>query len=642
MALDDQAVLQLTVEVREGQAQMAAFVESYKADMQALLAATKAGVDPASAEFQELRARALDSGSAVLRAGQQGVEAMTALAVATGKPTAELKELQGQLNVTRGQLRQMRQETTGGAGGFDLLGANIDKVGSKFKTFATGLGVGLVLTPIIAQISKLQEGLEEGLGLWQQYTAEAIAGGDSLARLGEGSKRLSTAQRELAELQRHLTEEEARAIIVREGSALSVDQLADAIESHHGAQLKIEDDYRKEIAAANSLVEVSAAVEKRRRALAAAARDYTDAVTGQLAVLEREVEVGKQFAAQQNAELQSRRSIRDEVLGNADALGRETEALLAVIERAREQGTVTKEQAAKIKEAVAEQLAAYEEYGLKVPPGLQTVIDQLGILTAAQQKARESAEAFAQVQLKAIENNVRAQQAENQPAIQGQQDAQGRVDSLKQEVAALEEQNDAAVVTLEQSEELAEKKRELKDAEIDLNRATLANVNALQTQGDAAEIAKNRMAELVNQWSLAHGEIDEFGNVIRGSDDALLALAKNTSDHGAIARDNAVAVNDQADAIAGLAEREREAGIEADIVAEASQRAGTAVESLGEKSKKAGEEMADSQKAAREDLEAYEAVLDRLADSKLPKIIDLVRAWRREQGGAAATAPLGG
>lgn len=371
-----------------------------------------------------------------------------------------------------------------------------------------------------------------------------------------------------------------------------------------------------------------------------------NAAAEQAAADAKEIAAAKGLAKEIESETKARISLYDTIAGNQGTLDKESANLVAVIERIREHGDVTKAQQAKIKEAVQAQAKDYEEYGLKVPSYLQAVIQELGILTAAQQKAKGAADDFVDSQTKALENKIKAGQAADAPGIAAVGDAQGRVNAIKAEVEALEAQNDSATVTLEQSEALATKKDELKRAEQDLNRATLDNVNALNSQGDAAEIATNQMAELANQLNLAHGEIDEFGNTINRSNPDLLAAAQNLGGLGDATAVNTEAtsaftgeVDRNAEALAGLADRQRENNLQADAMGDAYDRAGVAVEGTGKKAETAGEAIKNALGDANADAKAYEDIMIRLGDSHLPKIVRLVREWKTEQSAAAAGAP---
>lgn len=629
---DDTALLRLLVDVREGISEVARFTQSYKADIESLADATAAGAGPSSEQFVRLRDRALASGASFLKAGEQGLAAMTELALATGKPVAEAKVLEAELKVVREQLRLLRTESVSAAGGVDLISSNVTKLGSKFATFSSGLLAGFAIGPLLGLLSSLVDGLKQGAEGIRDYVAEVAAGGAATSRLGEQTRTLGDSILILARREDEAADRQARLTAAQLGFARSVEDIRAATDQYAARVAAVEDTFTKQFNTAKNLEEVRLALATRTRDLAKAEREYHDVVSGQVETLQFQLELGRQYADQINAEIAARNSVRDAVLGNADSLAKETAALLSVIAEVNAHGGATKEQAANIVEAVTAQLAKYEEYGLKVPPQLDAVIKALGILTAEQKKAKEGADALNAAALKSVEEKVRAQQAEGAASVKTQQDAKGRVESIQAEIAALES---ATVLTAEQSDRLFSLQTDLTSAQNDLRAATAAAANALQTQGDAAEIAQNQMAELVNQYGLATGEIDALGNTVRGSNPDLLAAATNLGTAADASGDLAAGSDSAAAAVAGLAQRQNEGRLGAEAMAEATDDLRSKVAAAGEAAEKAGPQIKSATAAAREDAEAYEAVMVRLAESHLPKIVDLVKEWKREQGGEA-------
>lgn len=135
MAGEDE-VLRLTVEVREGLANIKRFESEYRESLKQLAAATKAGMDPASAEFLALRARALEAGTAFVQAGEQGGVAMRRLAELTGKGGTEIKALEGNLSIARAELDRFHREANEGGArlvdNFNSIKAAVIAIGTSF------------------------------------------------------------------------------------------------------------------------------------------------------------------------------------------------------------------------------------------------------------------------------------------------------------------------------------------------------------------------------------------------------------------------------------------------------------------------------------------------------------------------------
>lgn len=117
MAFEDEAILKLLVETREGLASVKRFEGEYRDALRQMAAATKAGLDPSSSEFRELQQRVVDTGRRFVEAGERGEASMRQLAVATGKESAELTELRGKLAIARTELDRFNDEGRKGVGG---------------------------------------------------------------------------------------------------------------------------------------------------------------------------------------------------------------------------------------------------------------------------------------------------------------------------------------------------------------------------------------------------------------------------------------------------------------------------------------------------------------------------------------------
>lgn len=116
MAGEDDKVT-LLFEVREALANLKRFEGEYRVSLRQMAAATKAGMDPATAEFRELQTRVRETGQRFVEAGERGESSMRQLAAATGKESAELAELRGKLAIARTELDRFNDEGRKGVGG---------------------------------------------------------------------------------------------------------------------------------------------------------------------------------------------------------------------------------------------------------------------------------------------------------------------------------------------------------------------------------------------------------------------------------------------------------------------------------------------------------------------------------------------
>jgi hypothetical protein len=610
---DDEAVLKLTVEVQQGEAAVAHFAGVYEGAMKRLQAATAAGVEPSSAEFRRLQAEALKAGQDLARAGQQGLTAMGELAAATGKPIAQVEVLERELVELRGQLKVLQTE---GSAGLNIVGANVDTLGAKFSKLSKGLLAGFALGPVVGVISLLTEALGKALEKLQEFAVKQLAGGDSTAKLTEHTRSLTDSLNILAAREDRLAGVQAEAIARQIDYRLTVEQVRAAIEEHNAAIAKATDDYEKNTAAGTSLEQRRVALYQRTVALAEAERTYAEAL--------------RQTADATKPQVEQLQALTDKLTGDTTALNLESETLLKVVAALQEHGLVNTQVRAKIAEELKAELAQFDEWGLAIPSHLLIAANAYGVLSAAQQRSADAFKRQQDLVQQGIQKNLAELQGGGKDA-----DAQKRVDTLKREVAALEQQNDAAVVTIEQSEDLFAKKKELADAEIALNRATLDSAAALDTQAAAAGNASSNLQETYNQLRLARGEIDQFGNEVGTAADVCEAGFEGI---GAAALVGADGVGQQTSALAELSRQSGNAAVDADKLSESLSDLGKKGDDALQKNAVSGEALNKALGDANAGVMTLEEAMVRITDVRMRKLIDVTGEWVSLLGGQLGAA----
>lgn len=101
---DNESTIKLKADVKEAVDGFKKLETEYRTALQNLARATKAGLDPASAEFAQLERRVKETGAELIAAGEKGKGAMERLAVATGKPSSAMTTLEGKIIATRAEM----------------------------------------------------------------------------------------------------------------------------------------------------------------------------------------------------------------------------------------------------------------------------------------------------------------------------------------------------------------------------------------------------------------------------------------------------------------------------------------------------------------------------------------------------------
>jgi chromosome segregation ATPase len=123
-------------------------------------------------------------------------------------------------------------------------------------------------------------------------------------------------------------------------------------------------------------------------------------------------EAERELAEEAEKAAEKLEKVREAILGNIEALESQTGALVGAIEEVLAIGINTEEQSERIKNAIQSQIDAYLELGQQVPPALQAVADELGVLSSAAEEEAEreqkAAEKAAEAQERAAERRIRA------------------------------------------------------------------------------------------------------------------------------------------------------------------------------------------------------------------------------------------
>jgi hypothetical protein len=612
---DDTATLQLLVEVREGLANVNLLATQYQAALQRMQAATAAGTAKDSAEFRALQADALGIGQKLEAASVQGVASMNALAAATGKPIAEAEVLERQLVELRGQLKVLQTE---GSGGLNIIGANVDTLGTKFSKLSKGLLAGFALGPVVGVISLLTEALGKALEKLQEFAVKQLAGGDSTAKLTENTRSLTDSLQRLAEREDRLSQSQAEQISKQIDYRLTTDQVRTAIEAHNAAIAAADAAFAKNTAEGASLEQRRVAIYEKTVALRAADEAYALALQGTTDALQRNAEAT-------NAATDRRLALYNSIRGGGENLEQEKNDLLLVIEQVERHGLVSQQVHERIAEQLKAEVALFDEWGKALPADLLIAANAYGVLSEAQQRSADAFKRQQDLVQQGIQKNLAELQGGGKDA-----DAQKRVDTLKREVAALEQQNDAAVVSIDQSEALFAKKEELADAEIALNRATLDSAAALDTQAAAASNASSNLQETYNQLRLARGEIDQFGNEVGTAADVCEAGFEGI---GAAALAGADGVGQQTSAIGELSQQSGKAAVDADKLSKVLDGLGKAGEDGLQKNAVSGEALNKALGDANAGVLTIEEAMVRITDVRMRRLVEVTREWTDLLGG---------
>lgn len=599
MALDEQAVLRLNVEVQQAVAAIEQVRSQYDAAVKNMQTATKAGLDPASAEFQHLKDKVSETGQGLLDAGQKGRDAFADLANATGQGTEEIADLDAGLATVRGQLKKLETE---GVRGISLLTDSAEKLGQKFRAFGVGLVAGILLNELTPALRDAASGLGDFVGQMQ-------TGGSAAATLGEQTRALGATVNEVAQIQ---LQREAEAERARANSARSIEDVKEAIIIHNEELANAEEAYQKAIASSNSLADVSAALERRRRALAAAERDYGDALSANDEALALEVEQGKKAADQWQQEIDAEHALTDALTGNRAELEARVDTLGKVIAAIKEHGTVNKAVAANIREEVAGLTAAYKEFGIPLPESLAALNKQFPPLAENQKKATAGAKELAAAQREvASATKAAADAAEEQQTLLGREltfpGAGGDPEALKKEeqslqatVAALKKKQDQTGLNAEEIARLFEAEDQLHDVQNQLNAsfdqltssmggfedAAAGAADVIERGAQAARGATGYFNSLSPTIADLHPEFEKLDANVRRNVEAMQQAGPQTIALGKAAGEASAAVQ-------GLAQRQAENNLEAAAVADAMRAAATSTQVAGVEAKAAAPSIED-------------------------------------------------
>lgn len=633
---DDKAVLELQIEVRSAIARMDELTARYIADLQAMAAASEAGLKPASAEFDALRLKALASGEAVLQAGNQGRESMAALAAATGKPIAEIEVLEKQVVELRGQLEILRKENASGAASFNLVGANVEKLGSKFKTVGSGILATFALGPVIGLITTLQGVLEEMLVKLRDWTAFMLAGGESVAQMTDKVIPLNEALQKLAGHQNALTQVQAEQIAQQINYRISVEDVRLAIEKHNTAIDDANEKFSKQIAVAKSVEDIRRAMFARTMDLKKAEEEYAESISGTKQAMEEMLLVAHRAAS-------TRQELFEQITGPThNALQMETEDLLKVITATEQHEMVSKVVRQKIKEQLEEELNKYDDWGKKVPERLAEVAKSYGALSDKQKETAAASKAFWDNEFALLEKAKQKNLDELKPT-EAHKKKQGEAAGLRKEIAELE---GLTTLTVEQQNELDELKNQLADTGQELTNTSQLTNEAVNSTLAAVKPTAAEFASLANELEAAGHNFGSFGNTLSEIDPEFQqhnenvqeavanteALNKQLEGTGIKFIEGTEHVNTQAEAIAGLAERQDDLGGSVGTLNEQFGAASKATEDLTGKTEKTGDatkSLDDKVKELAEKVEDMGAKYEKaFGPEQVKRVKDLAAAMR--------------
>lgn len=136
---DDEALIKLNVQIADAVEAIKQFKGEYDTAIKQMAEATKAGFSPASAEFQQMRERALAAGRGLVEAGALGRAAMEGVQQATGQEVRELGALDAQLAIIRAQTKKLAEgEVVSLSEGFGRLGEHIKHAVEALALYEVG------------------------------------------------------------------------------------------------------------------------------------------------------------------------------------------------------------------------------------------------------------------------------------------------------------------------------------------------------------------------------------------------------------------------------------------------------------------------------------------------------------------------
>ncbi len=532
--------------------------------------------------------------------------------------------------VVKDELEKIEGSTAKGAQGFEFLEASADKLNKRLLGFAGGFVAGIL-------ISELQPALVDAARGLGDIVARMDGAGESSAKLTANVRPLADSIEILARRYKDLDLREAEQIKKNAHLATSAEEIRVATAQYRGEVQAVNDAFKKQYDAAVNVEGRMAAREQRLKSLEQAEKKWRDAISSQNEELKFQLEIAGRVADSMQSEIDARHSVREAILGDTTARAEHTKALLAEIENERAHGELTgqngvaiKERAESIKKLIEDELAAYTERGAKIPPELAAEAEKWGAITEAAKAAAQASADYAKQTEDALAKKFQAERDATQPAVDDFNDKKERAAELRAELESL---NDAEMLSTDQINRQIQAKQELADIDHDLANASNEVINAQLDTIDVNEKAKNAITELGNQYGIAAGQIDEAGNDILGFgtemgksfeelNQNVLDFATGAEGLGVGLEQTTQATGAQSEAVAGLAAHQAEFNRTTADTSKLLGEVGDSAEASGKKVKSILEQEAEA--AAKVKNEHKE-----IAETHLPKIVELTKEWRR-------------
>ncbi len=446
--------------------------------------AVSAGTDQTSAEFAQIKQRAIETGEAFEQIGIKARTSMEEAAAATGVVPPALGKLNTELTIVNDQLRLVQNNATrAGESLGDRLAGFAERGALRTVAHLAVIGVALrelhnagellqemfgediveklsdatspvkLLTGLfrgLAQgIEDVEAGNERGVPLWQQVIDQMAALNDNLPFTYLNFENIRSKTSELTKTTLPLAESIAKVAAVREkefeASAKSIAQLsrgtlteeqaAEAVRKHEDALAQANATYEEKKKKVTSVAEASLLLYDRTQAVAKADREFKEATDPLIISLRQQAEASKVLFDHLNSQLDLEKQMRESLVGNKEALENRTAALERSIVSMFKHGQVNHQTTERIVEGVRGVLDEYEKLGTEPPKAISALAQRLGILTSAQQQVRDSIVgngAALRDQTVAIEGAIRAAESygeiNNNSALQVQASLQTLLD----------------------------------------------------------------------------------------------------------------------------------------------------------------------------------------------------------------------